>query len=360
MKNIIISLILLLGLLISGCTEKSHPITPQETKKVSEPTKTPEKIPAPPEEVSLISQLGSNNYDIASYAEKKILEKGPDEIPSLIYELENNENKKIKAACARILGKTGDKLALSSLLKAIEESDETVRHEIICAIGNFKDKSSIDSLTEVMMTDSNPELRAKAAYFLGEIGDKNALWPLIEAVNDEDERVREWVAFSLGKLEDGIATGKLIILMEDDPSDKVRSNAAWALGSTGSIDRVEPLIKALKDDPAPSVRANAAYSLGTTGDVWAVEPLIKALKTDKDPQVRTNAAYSLGILKNSRAVEVLIGALEDKSPEVREQTVQALGWIGNYEAREGLKKALKDPRRKYKSSGSLFSGRDRK
>jgi HEAT repeat protein len=58
---------------------------------------------------------------------------------------------------------------------------------------------------------------------------------------------------------------------------RVRRDAAEALGEIGDPDAVEPLIGVLRDDN-PSVRMSAAEALGQIGDVRAVEPLIAARK----------------------------------------------------------------------------------
>jgi len=343
-KIFFIASLLIFYLIIVGCQENSQEKTITELpEKTAIPAENPEEDPLSMEEDPIV-QLGSDNYYIAHYAEKKILEDGSADISTLIYEMETNENPQIRGTCARILGDKGDRTALPNLLGAVDEEDENVRYEIISSIGDFRDKDSLEILIKVLLNDPCAKIRAEAAYALGETGNKESLWSLIEATGDKDEKVREWTAYSLGKLKDKTATGKLILLMEEDPCEKVRSNAAWALGTIEDIEATEPLIKAMKNDPFPQVRANAAYALGIIGEVWAVDPLIITLEEDKDGQVRANAAHSLGQLQNYRAIGSLLKALEkDEDPLVRQQAAYALGWIDDREAVEGLKKALKDP-----------------
>jgi hypothetical protein len=47
------------------------------------------------------------------------------------------------------------------------------------------------------LKDSNPDSRWRTAYALGRIGDQRAVGPLIEALDDEDERVRQKAAEAL-------------------------------------------------------------------------------------------------------------------------------------------------------------------
>ncbi|MGA7076414.1 MAG: HEAT repeat domain-containing protein [Halobacteriota archaeon] len=58
----------------------------------------------------------------------------------------------------------------------------------------------------------------------------------------------------------------------DDTSAEVRIKAAYALGKIGDSRAVEPLIRAL-DDAAPEVRTGATYALGEIGDTRAVRHL---------------------------------------------------------------------------------------
>ena len=79
----------------------------------------------------------------------------------------------------------------------------------------------------------------------------------------------------------------------------VRSNAAAALGEIGDAQAVEPLIRAL-GDAEYWVRSRAdTAALGEIGDVLAVAPLIQAL-SDADMLVRAGAAEALGEIGDAR------------------------------------------------------------
>jgi tetratricopeptide (TPR) repeat protein len=69
---------------------------------------------------------------------------------------------------------------------------------------------------------------------------------LINALNDDAERVRWYAADSLGKTGSKQAVPHLITLLSDE-SARVRESTATALGQIGDESAVEPLIKLLKD-----------------------------------------------------------------------------------------------------------------
>ncbi|WP_269851110.1 HEAT repeat domain-containing protein [Methanosarcina horonobensis] len=50
-----------------------------------------------------------------------------------------------------------------------------------------------------VLGDNDPKVRARAAEALGRIGDKRAIGPLTETLNDEDERVRLFAKMGLEK-----------------------------------------------------------------------------------------------------------------------------------------------------------------
>ena len=88
-------------------------------------------------------------------------------------------------------------------------------------------------------------------------------------------------------------------------SEKVRYNAARILGEMGDSEAVEPLIDVLKNDKNGSVRLYAARALGELGDPAATIPLIESLREDRNVDVRVRAARALGKLGGKIVVERL-------------------------------------------------------
>jgi HEAT repeat protein len=97
--------------------------------------------------------------------------------------------------------------------------------------------------------------------------------PLVEALRDEDARVRSYAACALGEIGDPRAVDPLIYALQDeDEESDVRSGAARALGEIGDPRAVDPLVEALQDEDE-NVRLRAAWALGEIGDARAIEPL---------------------------------------------------------------------------------------
>lgn len=67
-----------------------------------------------------------------------------------------------------------------------------IQRNAVIALGNYKDKSAVPKLGEVLLKDPRPELRGTAAWSLGRIGGEEALNIMNKAIAEEqDEKVRE-------------------------------------------------------------------------------------------------------------------------------------------------------------------------
>ena len=124
-------------------------------------------------------------------------------------------------------------------------------------------------------------MRKNSAKALSEIG-QSAVEPLINALKDDEWRVRWQAAETLGEIGDVRAIKPLINILKDE-NNGVRSNSIISLVKIGEP-AVELLINALKDKEW-QMKGHAAETLGEIGDVNAVIPLISTLK-DENPWVR--------------------------------------------------------------------------
>ena len=226
-------------------------------------------------------------------------------------------------------------IALEPLIKALE--DEDVRYYATDALGKIGDKRAVYPLINILNTKIGVTDRVctKVVKALGSIGDSRAVEPLIEALEDKEGYVRYSAADALGKIGDKRAIEPLIKLLRiekwefNDPSRFHCVDHLVAIGKSA----VEPLIKALEDE---DVRYYAADALGKIGDKRAIEPLIKLLRIEKwefnDPSRFHCVDHLVAIGKS--AVEPLIKALEDE--DVRYYAADALGKIGDKRAVEPL------------------------
>jgi len=144
---------------------------------------------------------------------------------------------------------------------------------------------------------------------------------LIDALKDEDSRIRGETARALSKIKDERVVESLIDLLNDRDSF-VRRDAIFSLGIQKDKKAIKPLIKAMQDKDI-LVRRAVIQALGRIGDKEATFTLIDALK-DEDVQIRRNVAEAFINISDERAISSLISALKDKDETVRHFSLRAL------------------------------------
>jgi len=90
--------------------------------------------------------------------------------------------------------------------------------------------------------------------------------------------------------------GGLVLALQYQGDLAVRAEAARSLGQLGDFQAVLPLISALQNDNDPYVRSLAAKSLGDIGDSKAFEALLYCLENDT-LEVSLEASNAISKLK---------------------------------------------------------------
>lgn len=124
------------------------------------------------------------------------------------------------------------------------------------------------------------------------------------ASSDDDPRVRQYLALTLGRLTPIPPDARrLLIEALNDKDGQTRISAIWALGSTGDVTVAADLERMYASGDA-GVRKMAVYALGALpGDVGS-GTLIKALE-DSEADVQWNAAIALARHGRHEGVPVL-------------------------------------------------------
>lgn len=167
------------------------------------------------------------------------------------------------------------------------------------------DKLAIDPLIQTL-NDNNIEARQFTALALGKLGDKRAVYPLIQALNDNNSKVRACAAIALGRLRDQQAIKPLIQALHDK-EDLVRLNAAEALGAIGDARAVEPLIRVLRDKRGEA-RVSAITALGELGDKRAIDPILQFLF--EKPRNTFDLEYGKRVDKSSHESARILATIE--------------------------------------------------
>jgi len=215
--------------------------------------------------------------------------------------------------------------ASQTLTKTLREAHPIIRARVADVLGIRKETSTVPALLDALKGEYYT-VRARAAIALGRIGDRKAIKPIMDLLKDPEDEVRIAACLGLGFFKDPSTFDEITEVLLDDLKIEVRQAAAKALGNTKHPDALPYLMEALRDsywwyerEAAAGDLFNAIVNMGE----MAVEPLIEALK-DKEGAVRKFAAGMLGRLKDPRAIEPLGMALYDMHHDVGKMSADAL------------------------------------
>jgi HEAT repeat protein len=251
-------------------------------------------------------------------------------VPALLEVLEG-EYFTVRARAALALGRIGDTRAIQPLSGLLKDPEDEVRIAACLALGFFKDPSTFDDITNVLLDDPKIEVRQAAAKALGSTEHPAALPYLMEALHDlywwyEREYAAGDLLAAIEKM--GLAAVDPLIQALQDKEGTVRKFAATLLGRLGDPRAMEPLGMALYD-LHHEVGKVAADSLARFG-VPSLEILVEAL-SHPEMWIRIHAIQALAKIRDMRVTPLLLQMLSDPEREVKKQVIQSLG-------------ELKDPR----------------
>lgn len=227
-----------------------------------------------------IAQLSSSSLS-ERYTAAKALSTFPsrDVSKALIDKVnESNEHIYVRLEAAASLARHNEEQGWSFVKQCLTDDYLQNRLEAVIVLGEIPDDTSCQLLCSVLMhNQQHPEIRAGAAWALGELHNSLALDALVDSFSAVDEGVRIEAARALAKLASRF-TQEIVGRFPQTAPDK-RPGIAWALSKSGMF-KLEGLLDALVDEDA---RHWVSYILGTQ-DQQRYIGQIEKLK-ERDPEV---------------------------------------------------------------------------
>ena len=196
-----------------------------------------------------------------------------------------------------------------------DENFVNVRAMCARAIANYKDTSTVLTLLDCLNNKTEHyKVRLACADALGRIGDRYAVKPLLDVVEDEEEKsvyLKESATFALGLLGDTSAIDPLVAILESkqgflDKFSFLKEKIVEALGKLNFNNK--KIVTALKHslmDSSPMVRINAIEAIMNSDDEDSVN-LIKPCLQDEDDEVKKNALIALYNLEGRDILDKVI------------------------------------------------------
>jgi len=164
----------------------------------------------------------------------------------------------IRLEAAASLMKQHNEEGVKFMLDCLKSEYLQNKLETIIVLGEICSDDSIKILIDVLMDEKqHPEIRAGAAWALGEIKSKDAIGALIKSFSEIEENIRIEAARALFKIAQRYS--KKIIQLFPSASLEERPGIAWAISKAKKFS-LNDIISILKDNDA---RQWAAYILGT-------------------------------------------------------------------------------------------------
>ena len=228
----------------------------------------------------------------------------------------------IRKRAALCAGRIGDERANVALTNLLEKDASTeVRATAAFALGEIESIKSADAILKVLQDTKNAdEIRARAIEAAGKIA----------AANAKDEKAKDIGKAILDNLEFELQRGNQqnrdVVLLgitatlraNSEETDivvakfltsldgRIRADAANTLSRLRAKNANAQFRTMLLADKEPIARANAARGLGAAEDKESFNILLKAAVADKDSRVRVSAIRAVGSLKNAKAADKLL------------------------------------------------------
>ncbi|MFZ5892475.1 MAG: HEAT repeat domain-containing protein [Myxococcota bacterium] len=322
-------------------------------------------------------------------ASPDILNLGRRATPALARCVADNVDDGVRATCAMVLGRLGDRRGLTALQEALEAWAPGVRTTALAALVRIPDASSFMALSNVLAReDETPENRLMALSALGMLSDQRAVQLLRKVLHDEKRAELHsaafqaaWksrhlfarqtlvgdVKFALGsgdyslvlagtfaaaELRDPALVPALVPLMNNSDSH-TRNRAVFALGRIGDKAASSALVAQIPKVREARMLNNIAFALERL-DPKAFFAAIQGLSQHKQASIRMNAAFVLGDVRRPEGLPLLERALKDQNDFVRVSAIAALGKLDAPEAIPLVMPFTSDKNRTLKKT-ALFS-----
>ena len=247
----------------------------------------------------------------------------------------------VRRRAVEALGRMQEPSDAAQLIPLLKERNVDVRHETIFALGQIGNRDAVAPLIAAR-AGSHPEDLALIAEALGKLGGDEAITTLDELQRDFSTQVRGDAALGLGRQKDPNAANALLIAVHD-PDPTVTWRAVYALEKQEPMPRSCTTVVPFLENVDPLVRAYAARTLGKLNCKQS-GAAIAALLKDDDLRVVINAARALGDLKDKDAVKPLaVMVMGHKSHHVRATAAESLGKIKEKDGKDALAQGLLDP-----------------
>lgn len=204
--------------------------------------------------------------------------KSPRTVNSLVAKLnDSKEHIYVRLEAAASLARQNDNRGYDFIKQCLCDEYLQNRLEAVIVLGEIDKDTSCQILIDTLLDkEQNPEIRAGAAWALGELRNKKALNALIESFAAIEENIRVEAARALAKLAQQF-TSEIISKFPEVDHTK-RPGISWALSRSGKFS-IRDMLGLLTDEDA---RQWVAYIIGTQDPERYIHEIEQLKKKDQE------------------------------------------------------------------------------
>lgn len=191
---------------------------------------------------------------------------------------DDKEHIYVRLETAASLARLGDDEGYQFIRSTLNDAYLRNVLEAVIVLSEIRSETSCRILSEVLKDENrDPEIRAGAAWGLGELNEKAALDSLVESFTAVDETIRIEAARALAKLTADFGKDVIAEFRKSPPSQ--RTGIAWALAKAPEVG-LDDLLSSLGDQDS---REWISYIVGMRGQRRYIEEIEKLKR--RDPEV---------------------------------------------------------------------------
>lgn len=262
-----------------------------------------------------------------------------------------------------------DQQKSDSLFQFLRDKDPTFRYMSALSFASLQDPRALDSL-EILLEDPSIDVKAAAAYAIGQIGESAAEEKLLAAFNQMDTSgmyttSNAAILEAIGKSSSKKYLNPLSSVSTYQSTDTLLLEGQayaiyrYALREITSPEGTERMVALATTSGYPaSVRTIAANYLYRAKKINLKEYdkiIADAFAKDDDPRVRMTLAIALGKTKTEAAEMALLNQLNiERDPRVKANIIRALSNFDYAKVESVILEALKDKNQQVATSASQF------
>ncbi len=220
-----------------------------------------------------------------------------------------------------------DAAAVAAAVNGLKDSDKSTRLVSMEILGNISSPEITNYLVKAL-ADTDSTIRVSALKGLTRAKDSSALLDIAASLSDPEPDVRLQAVDSLRQLTRyprGVLAHIEPLLADPDP--KVRARSAQTLLSFSEHSKAKMILHEMAKDPDFTMRIQALNALAECGDESAFELGISVLD-DHNPAVRKVVPQMLVNINPQLGTDPMIQHLNDDDSSVRKALADGLGRIG--------------------------------